>query len=186
MTGGPGDAVLRTGEALGYLGLGSNLGDRRAQLQGATDALAHHGVRVLASSALFDTDPVGEVLDQPPFLNACLRIATALTPERLLAACKAVERDRGRVTDPSSPAYVKHGPRPVDVDLLLLGDAPYRSERLTLPHREVTSRRFVLIPLLDLDIDLALPDGTRLADSLAALPLDEGVRRVGDPLDVPD
>lgn len=181
-----GDVVLRPGEQLGYLGLGSNLGDRRAQLQGAVDGLGRHGVRVLASSALYDTDPVGEILDQPSFLNACLRIATDLAPEQLLAACKAVERDQGRVTDPSSPEYVKHGPRPVDVDLLLLGDAPYRSERLTLPHREVTSRRFVLIPLLDLDFELALPDGTRLADSLAALPLDEGVRRVGDPLRVPD
>lgn len=179
------DAVLRPGEALGYLGLGSNLGDRRAQLQAAVDGLGRHGVRVLASSALYDTDPVGEILDQPSFLNACLRIATDLPPERLLEACKAVERDQGRVTDPASPEYVKHGPRPVDVDLLLLGETPYESERLTLPHREVTSRRFVLIPLLDLDFALALPDGTRLAESLAVLPLDEGVRRAGDPLDVP-
>ncbi|MBF6620253.1 MAG: 2-amino-4-hydroxy-6-hydroxymethyldihydropteridine diphosphokinase [Patulibacter sp.] len=179
------DIVLRPGETRGYLGLGSNLGDRRAQLQAAVDGLGRHGVRVLASSALYDTDPVGEVLDQPSFLNACVRIATALDPEGLLAACKAVERDQGRVTDPSSPDYVRHGPRPVDVDLLLLGDAAYRSERLTLPHREVTSRRFVLIPLLDLDMGLTLPDGTRLADSLAVLPLDEGVRRAGDPLDVP-
>jgi 2-amino-4-hydroxy-6-hydroxymethyldihydropteridine diphosphokinase len=179
------DVVLRPGETLGYLGLGSNLGDRRVQLQRAVDGLGRYGVRVLASSALYETDPVGEVLDQPSFLNACLRIATALDPEGLLAACKAVERDQGRVTDPASPDYVRHGPRPVDVDLLLLGDAPYRSDRLTLPHREVTSRRFVLIPLLDLDFGLALPDGTRLADSLAALPLDEGVRRAGDPLDVP-
>ncbi len=183
MTGG---SELQAGETLGYLGLGSNLGDRPAQLQGAVDGLARHGVRVLASSALYDTDPVGEILDQPSFLNACLRIATRLGPEELLDACKAVERDQGRVTDPSSAEYVKHGPRPVDVDLLLFGDAPYRSERLILPHREVASRRFVLIPLLDLDFALALPDGTRLADSLAALPLDEGVRRVGDPLNLPD
>ncbi|WP_320673170.1 2-amino-4-hydroxy-6-hydroxymethyldihydropteridine diphosphokinase [Patulibacter defluvii] len=177
-----GDA-LRPGERLGYLGLGSNVGERRDQLQLAVDALPRHGVRVLASSAVYDTDPVGEILDQPSFLNACVRIATALAPEELLAACKAVEREQGRTLDPAQ-GYVRHGPRPIDVDLLLLGDEPYASERLTLPHAQVAERRFVLVPLLDLDLELALPDGTRLADRLAALPLDEGVRRAGDPLDV--
>jgi 2-amino-4-hydroxy-6-hydroxymethyldihydropteridine diphosphokinase len=176
---------LRPGERLGYLGLGTNLGDRRWHLQAAVDALGAHGVRVLASSAVYDTDPVGEVLDQPAFLNACVRIATALEPEALLDACKAVERDHGRTTDTSAPDYVRHGPRPIDVDLLLLGDAPYASERLTLPHAQVTQRRFVLVPLLELDLGLALPDGTRLAERLEALPLDEGVRRAGDPLAVP-
>ena len=106
-------ADLRPGEALGYLGLGSNVGDRRAQLQAAVDALPAHGVRVLASSATYDTDPVGEILDQPSFLNACVRIATALAPEELLDACKAVERERGRQTDTTAPDYVRHGPRPV-------------------------------------------------------------------------
>ncbi|MGX6448361.1 2-amino-4-hydroxy-6-hydroxymethyldihydropteridine diphosphokinase [Patulibacter sp. S7RM1-6] len=175
----------RPGERRGYLGLGSNVGDRRAQLQAAVDALSAHGVRVLGSSATYDTDPVGEIVDQPSFLNACVRIASALTPEELLDACKAVERDRGRQTDTTAPDYVRHGPRPVDVDLLLLGDEPYRSERLTLPHAQVAERRFVLVPLLELDLDLALPDGTVLADRLAELPLDEGVRRAGDPLAVP-
>jgi 2-amino-4-hydroxy-6-hydroxymethyldihydropteridine diphosphokinase len=172
------------GERLGYLGIGSNVGDRRACLQAAVDALPGHGVRVLASSSVYDTDPVGEILDQPSFLNACLRIATALGPESLLDACKAVEREQGRTIDPADPAYVHHGPRPIDVDLLLLGDASHRSERLTLPHAQTTERRFVLVPLLELDLGLALPDGTRLADRLAALPLDEGVRRAGDPLRV--
>ena len=167
----------------GYLGLGSNLGDRRSHLQAAVDALPGHGVRVLASSATYDTDPVGEVLDQPAFLNACLRIATGLEPEALLDACKAVEAERGRVLA-DQPGYVRHGPRPLDVDVLLLGDEPYRSERLTLPHEQVLARRFVLIPLLELDFDMALPDGARPADALARLPLGEGVRRAGDPLEV--
>ena len=82
--------------AIGYLGLGSNVGDRRANLQAAVDALAAHGVRVLASSSTYDTDPVGEILDQPDFLNACLRVETALGPDALLDACKAVERELGR------------------------------------------------------------------------------------------
>ena len=141
-------------------------------------------MRVLASSATYDTDPVGEVLDQPAFLNACVRIETDLDPEALLDACKAVEAERGRVLA-GEAGYVRHGPRPLDVDLLLLGDAPYRSQRLTLPHEQVLSRRFVLIPLLELDLGLMTPDGTRLADALARLPLDEGVRRSGDPLKTP-
>jgi 2-amino-4-hydroxy-6-hydroxymethyldihydropteridine diphosphokinase len=164
----------------GYLGLGSNLGDRRAHLQAAVDALGAHGVAALASSSTYDTDPVGEVLDQPPFLNACLRVRTDLGPEELLDACKAVERELGRDLE----GGLRHGPRPIDVDLLLLGDLEHASERLRLPHAQATARRFVLIPLLELDFDLRTPDGVRLADRLAALPVDEGVRRAGPPLAV--
>ncbi|MCK9250186.1 MAG: 2-amino-4-hydroxy-6-hydroxymethyldihydropteridine diphosphokinase [Solirubrobacteraceae bacterium] len=183
----PADATdrLLAGERIGYLGLGSNVGDRRAELQAAVDAMPGRGVRVLASSAVYDTDPVGEIPDQPSFLNACVRIATTLDPLGLLDACKAIEAARGRETDPTSPGYVRHAPRAIDVDLLLLGDAPFSSPRLTLPHAQVTERRFVLVPLLELDLGLTLPDGVRLADRLAALPLDEGVRRAGDPLVVP-
>ena len=132
-------------------------------MQAAVDALPRHGVRVLASSSTYDTDPVGLVLDQPAFLNACVRIATDLGPEALLDACKAVERERGR-TQPGEGGYVVKGPRPIDVDLLLLGDTAFRSARLTLPHEQVTARRFVLIPLLELDFDLVTPDGERLSD----------------------
>jgi len=164
--------------SLGYLGLGSNVGDRRANLQAAVDALSGHGVTVLASSSTYDTDPVGLVLDQPSFLNACIRIETDLEPEALLDACKAVERDLGRDLE----GGIRHGPRPIDVDLLLLGETEYASERLTLPHAQVTSRRFVLIPLLELDFDLRTPDGTQLSHCLARMPLDEGVRRAGGPL----
>jgi 2-amino-4-hydroxy-6-hydroxymethyldihydropteridine diphosphokinase len=166
---------------IGYLGLGSNVGDRRAQLQAAVDLLGAHGVRVLATSSTYDTDPVGDVLDQPAFLNACLRIETELGPIELLDACKAVERERGRAAE-GEPGYVRHGPRPIDVDVLLLGDVQLAHERLALPHEQVLARRFVLIPLLELDFDLAVPDGRRLADALAELPLDEGVRRQGPPL----
>jgi 2-amino-4-hydroxy-6-hydroxymethyldihydropteridine diphosphokinase len=162
----------------GYLGLGSNVGDRRANLQAAVDALPAQGVVVRASSSTYDTDPVGLVLEQPPFLNACIGIETDLEPEALLDACKAVERDLGRDLE----GGIRHGPRPIDVDVLLLGDQTHESERLRLPHEQVTARRFVLIPLLELDFDLRTPDGTRLADCLAALPLDEGVRRAGPPL----
>jgi 2-amino-4-hydroxy-6-hydroxymethyldihydropteridine diphosphokinase len=161
----------------GYLGLGSNVGDRRENLQRALDALASEDVRVLASSSVYDTDPVGEVLDQPSFLNACLRIESSLEPEALLDACKAIEHKLGRRRQ-----AVRHGPRAIDVDLLLLGDLRYSSERLHLPHDQVLCRRFVLIPLLELDFDLETPAGERLADALLALALSEGVRLAGPPL----
>ncbi|HLY49938.1 MAG TPA: 2-amino-4-hydroxy-6-hydroxymethyldihydropteridine diphosphokinase [Solirubrobacteraceae bacterium] len=160
----------------GYLGLGSNVGDRRAELERAVAALPAHGVEVLASSSVYETEPVGLVLDQRDFYNACLRVRTALDPEELLAACKAVERELGR-----EPGGVRHGPRPIDVDLLLLGDSRHRSERLTLPHPEVRARRFVLVPLLELTPELRLPDGERLAELLAGLE-GQDVRRVGPPL----
>ena len=167
---------------IGYLGLGCNVGDRRANLQAAADALPGHGVEVLASSSTYDTDPVGEILDQPSFLNACLRIDTDLDPEALLDVCKATEREMGRAQP--GEGYVRHGPRPIDVDLLLLDDTIYTSGRLTLPHPQVLARRFVLIPLLELDFELRTPDGTRCSDALAALPVEEGVRRAGPPLAV--
>ena len=165
---------------IGYLGLGSNVGDRRANLQRAVELLADRGVEALASSSTYDTEPVGEVLDQPDFLNACIRVETALGPEDLLDACKDVERQLGRDLE----GGIRHGPRPIDVDLLLLGGTEYASQRLKLPHDQVLARRFVLIPLLELDMDLAVPSGERLADALAALPVDEGVRREGPPLAV--
>jgi 2-amino-4-hydroxy-6-hydroxymethyldihydropteridine diphosphokinase len=162
---------------LGYLGLGSNLGERRANLEAALRGLEPRGVRVLASSSTYDTDPVGEVLDQPSFLNACIRIDTDLLPLDLLDACKAVEAELGRAAGGR-----RHAPRPIDVDVLLLGELVESLPRLTLPHPQVLARRFVLIPLLELDFGLRTPDGVSLADTLAALPLDEGVRLAGPPL----
>lgn len=162
---------------LGYLGLGSNVGDTRAHLRQAVEALPGHGVRVVASSSLYETEPVGLVPDQPDFLNACLRIDTELGPEDLLAACKAVERQVGRAV--GGP---RHGPRVIDVDVLLLGELRYRSDRLSLPHAEVTTRRFVLVPLLELNPDLTLPAGARLADALAGLGPGQAVRLAGPPL----
>lgn len=175
MTGDAAAPATRTG----YLGLGANVGDRRAHLQGAVDALRRHGVRPVASSSVYETEPVGEVLEQRPFYNAVLRVETALGPEELLDACKAVEREQGRVQ--GGPGYVRHGPRPIDVDVLLLGDLRHSSARLTLPHEQVTSRRFVLVPLLELAPDLAIPGDGRAADALAALE-GQDVRRAGPPL----
>jgi 2-amino-4-hydroxy-6-hydroxymethyldihydropteridine diphosphokinase len=165
------------GARLGLLGLGSNVGERRAHLQAAVAALDDAGVRVLACSSVYDTDPVGELLDQPSFLNACLRVRTALAPLALLDTVKRLERELGREGED-----VRHGPRAIDIDILMLGASELRHERMTLPHEQLLARRFVLIPALELDFELCVPDGTRLSDALAALPVDEGVRWAGPPL----
>ncbi len=159
---------------IGYLGLGSNLGDREAHLRAAVELLEEQGIAVKAVSSAYETEPVGEILEQPDFLNAAVRISTELEPERLLDVCKAIEVERGRMF--GGP---RHGPRPLDLDLLLLGEHELESERLTLPHPQVTARRFVLVPLLELDPELALPDGRRLGEALERLGEGERVRRIG-------
>jgi 2-amino-4-hydroxy-6-hydroxymethyldihydropteridine diphosphokinase len=161
----------------GYLGLGSNEGDRRAHLEAALRALREHGVAVLASSSVYATEPVGEVLDQREFYNACVRVRTDLAPEVLLDVCKAVERSLGR-----EAGGMRHGPRPIDLDLLLLGEIKLSTERLTLPHRDLAARRFVLVPLIELDPDLTAPGLGPLAGALAALGDGQHVRRAGPPL----
>lgn len=157
---------------IGYLGLGSNVGDPAEHLRAAVTALPRHGAEVLATSSGYLTEPVGEVLDQPDFLNAAVRIRTALEPEELLDACKAIESERGR-----DFGARRHAPRPLDVDLLLLGDIELETERLTLPHPEVSNRRFVLVPLMELDPQLALPGGAPLASLLDRLGPGQEVRR---------
>ena len=161
----------------GYLGLGSNVGERADNISRALELLPQHGVEVDAVSPLYETEPVGEVLDQPDFMNAAARITTELEPLELLDACKAIEAELGRVL--GGP---RHGPRAIDVDVLLLGDLELEHERLTLPHAEVTSRLFVLAPLLDLNPDLRLPRGERVADVAGALRDGPRVERVGGPL----
>jgi 2-amino-4-hydroxy-6-hydroxymethyldihydropteridine diphosphokinase len=166
---------------LAYLGLGSNVGERRANLQAAVEDLWGHHVETLAASSVYETTPVGGVA-QDDFLNACLRVETELEPHALLHACKAVEAALGR--ELAGPGYVRWGPRPIDVDVLLLGDEVVDAPDLQVPHRELVNRRFVLVPLLELDPDVVVPGAGRAADALAALGEDDGVRRAGPPLDV--
>jgi 2-amino-4-hydroxy-6-hydroxymethyldihydropteridine diphosphokinase len=136
---------------IAYLGLGSNVGDRRANLMAAAEAV---GARRMSS--IYETAPQGEVLDQPDFLNAVVEIETELGPEELLVRCKEIESEMGR-----RAGGVRHGPRPIDVDILLLGDTEYESERLRIPHRDLETRRFVLEPLRELAPDRV--DEARLA-----------------------
>jgi 2-amino-4-hydroxy-6-hydroxymethyldihydropteridine diphosphokinase len=137
------------------------------------------GVRVLRTSSVYETEPVGEITDQPDFYNAVTEVGTSLDPHALLAACKRIETELGR-----QPGGPKHGPRPIDVDLLIVDGVTTADEQLVLPHPEVATRRFVLAPLLELEPDLALPDGTRLAAALAAFGTDQRatpVDRLGSP-----
>jgi len=163
---------------VGYLGVGSNVDDRRAHFQAAVSLLGRAGVEILASSSTYETQPVGEALDQAPdFVNACLRVRSSLGAQALVNACKAIEREvQARRGGCPSAA------RTIDIDLLLLGDLTHTSTRLPLPHPDVLTRRYVLIPLLELDPDLALPDGTRIADAERAQITGQLVTRAGPPL----
>jgi 2-amino-4-hydroxy-6-hydroxymethyldihydropteridine diphosphokinase len=156
------------------------VGDRLAHMKAAVAKLDDaDGVRVLRTSSVYETEPVGEITDQPDFYNAVTEVDTSLDPHALLAACKRIETELGR-----QPGGPRHGPRPIDVDLLMVDGVTTADERLVLPHPEVTTRRFVLAPLLELEPDLALPDGTRLAAALAALGTDQRVTpvdRLGSP-----
>ena len=162
-----------------WLGLGSNLGDRAAQLAAALASLARAGVRVEAVSPVYETAP-RDLLDQPAFLNAAARVATDLAPPDLLRLVKRTERALGRTAGP------RYGPRAVDCDLLLWDGGAFRDADLTIPHPRLGERRFALLPLLDLDPDLALPDGRRLADIAGAIdPAEQPAARRPEPLAAP-
>jgi 2-amino-4-hydroxy-6-hydroxymethyldihydropteridine diphosphokinase len=117
---------------------------------------AAEALGALRVSSVYETAPQGEVLDQPDFLNAVAEMETELGPEELLAECKRIEAALGR-----RAGGVRHGPRPIDIDILLLGDVEYESERLRIPHRDLDNRRFVLEPLRELAPGLV--DEARLA-----------------------
>jgi 2-amino-4-hydroxy-6-hydroxymethyldihydropteridine diphosphokinase len=148
-----------------YLGLGSNVGDRLAHLRAAVDLLqSSDDVRVVSCSSVYETDPVGEILDQRDFYNAVVAVETELEAHALLDACKRIERELGR--EPGGP---RHAPRPIDVDLLIADDLAVADERLVLPHPELANRRFVLTPLAEIEPGLALPDGRTVEQVLATL-----------------
>jgi len=160
-----------------WLGLGANLGDRRAALEAALAWLAGAGHRVEAVSPVYETAP-REVADQPAFLNAAARIASDLDPPALLAEVKRMERELGR-----DPDGVRFGPRAIDCDLLLWDRGSWSAPRLEIPHPRLAERRFALLPLLDLDPGLTLPDGRALAALESSLdPAEQPARRLPEPL----
>lgn len=146
-----------------YLGLGSNLEPRKENLHFAREHLPEVGVRIVAESRIYRTAPWG-VTDQPDFLNQVVRAETELSPTRLVAELKRLEKLAGRVKT------VFWGPRVLDIDILLYEELTFAAKGLTIPHREICNRAFVLIPLLDVAPDLVLPGGMRAAAALARLP----------------
>lgn len=150
---------------LAYLGLGSNLGDRTANLERAREALRENGT-IVRTSALYRTKPWGR-RDQPDFFNAVVLLETRLSPHELLDALRAIERRLGRV--PTE----RWGPRAIDLDLLLFDDLSLSEPNLSLPHERLAERAFVLVPLAELD-DRFAPMRDALGSSELA-----GVTRLG-------
>ncbi len=146
-----------------YLGLGSNLGDRDAQLRRALAELESPKLRLLRTSGIYETEPVG-FRDQGWFLNLVGEFETELFPKQLLARMQRVERAMGR------ERTVKNGPRVIDIDILLYGTSVIRAEELEVPHPRYRERRFTLAPLAELAPEMRDPvTGRTMAEMLGAL-----------------
>jgi len=146
-----------------YLGLGANIGDRELNLRGAVELLSDHPkIRVIKVSSIFQTSPMNYP-DQPFFLNIALEVRTSLTPEELLRTCKQVERDVGREEN------FRFGPRKIDIDILLYDEMKIDEEGLKIPHPRMLLRKFVLIPLLEINEEIRLPDGSSPKAALQTL-----------------
>lgn len=128
--------------AIAYIGLGSNVGDKKANCTKALELLASAG-RVLRVSSFYCTEPVG-YLEQEDFINAVAEMETGLPPDKLLAACHKIEYDLGRSRE------VRWGPRTIDLDILLYGDLVMNEKALAIPHPLLAARRFVLVPLCEI------------------------------------
>jgi 2-amino-4-hydroxy-6-hydroxymethyldihydropteridine diphosphokinase len=161
------------------MGLGSNLGDRLANLQRAVELVAaRSGLRVERSSRVYETDPVGGP-PQPEYLNAVVEVQTTLSPHDLLTACMDVEQRMGRVR------AERWGPRIIDIDVLTYDEEEIDEPDLVVPHPRMHERAFVLVPLLELDPDPLLPGHGRIFERRLAPNAVLGVRPFAPPLVVP-
>jgi 2-amino-4-hydroxy-6-hydroxymethyldihydropteridine diphosphokinase len=152
-----------------YLALGTNIGDRSANLQAARAALPP-AVQIALQSPIYETQPWG-YLEQGPFLNQVLEANTTLAPDELLAHLKQIEMHLGR--QPS----VRYGPRLIDLDILLFGAQVINTPTLTIPHAHLFERAFTLIPLADIAPDLIAPNQTQSIGKLASQIDHQGIRR---------
>jgi 2-amino-4-hydroxy-6-hydroxymethyldihydropteridine diphosphokinase len=143
-----------------YLGLGSNVGNRIAQLAHARDAISKTAGKIQAASSIYDTAPWGPI-PQDNYLNQVILISSELAPRDLLAALHEIERAAGR----DRANEVRYGPRTLDLDILIHGDKAVQEEGLTIPHPRITERAFVLVPLAEIAPGLVL-DGTPVRELL--------------------
>jgi 2-amino-4-hydroxy-6-hydroxymethyldihydropteridine diphosphokinase len=156
-----------------YLSLGSNLGERQANLAMALKLLSE-SVHIERVSSLYETEPVGHT-EQPLFLNAICRAQTELGPLQLLSLIKGIEASLGRV--PSFP----NAPRPIDIDIILYGNLVIRTPELTIPHPRFEKRAFVLIPLLEIAPELRHPvSGHQIRDMATVVEGQDGVKKIGE------
>jgi 2-amino-4-hydroxy-6-hydroxymethyldihydropteridine diphosphokinase len=157
-----------------YLSLGSNLGDRAANLERAIRGLAGIGVRVLRRSSMYETEPV-DFLEQPWFLNCVIEAETLLPPRELLAGLQTIERKLG------SLKLVPRGPRIIDLDLLFYGSEVIHEAGMEIPHPRLAERRFVLVPLAELAPELRHPVLHETASKLLAATKDRSDVRIWQP-----
>ncbi|SON55840.1 2-amino-4-hydroxy-6-hydroxymethyldihydropteridinepyrophosphokinase [Hartmannibacter diazotrophicus] len=158
--------------AKAYLGLGGNIGDARANIAAALDALDANGAKVIKRSGDYETPPWGK-LDQPPYINACAIVETELTPKALLALCLDTERELGRIR------IEKWGPRVIDIDLLayeneVIDDPSYPA--LNVPHPYMLDRAFVLVPLAEIAPDLEVK-GVKVSEAVKSFDASE-IKRI--------
>ncbi len=158
-------------EARAFLGVGTNLGDRKANLIAAQTAISQFTI-ITKTSRVYETAPWG-MADQPDFLNQVWEITTTLTPLELLHRLKQVETTLGR--KPS----VRYGPRLIDIDILLYSNLMFKSDELVIPHPHISERAFVLAPLADLEPDLIIPGMTHTVAELLGRQNTNGVKPVG-------
>lgn len=164
-----------------YLGLGSNVGDRGENLRKAMVHLEHWGVKILRSSSIYETEPVGYA-EQPWFYNIAVCVETKLEPEDLLKAVKSVEKGLGRTAGP------RDGPRKMDIDILFYDDMVLEADGLTIPHKSVQDRNFALIPMAEIASEFRHPGLKKTmaellkecADKAIVRPISTGNRPIGN------
>ncbi|HXS96847.1 MAG TPA: 2-amino-4-hydroxy-6-hydroxymethyldihydropteridine diphosphokinase [Candidatus Limnocylindrales bacterium] len=155
-----------------YLSLGSNLGDRQANLQAAIDRFPAAGIQLLRVSPVYETEPV-DYLDQPSFLNLVVEVETELAPCDLLSQTTAIEKELGRVRN------IPKGPRTIDIDILFYDEAVIETPTLTIPHPRLAERRFVLVPLNDLEPNLRHPVTKQTVQELLSIAPPQKVAKHG-------